>query len=343
MKEHLKRVHGNFFENAWKDFCVSHCRCFSTVQWGWGPVLNPERDLSILVKKEEDIMTAGGDLVVGNNQVFPFEEVKRDPLRFSTNKVKRGIELENLKTGKEEPRLTGRGTLDAEVETAKVVVEKEDADAETKDERNKTFPSPLDEIRAEKCDVEKELSDLRVASKMREELEGEKKRLEELKIEVTKAKKEEISKNVKLAAVAADALLDSRRKDKLAKYGVEAEVELVTSDLKGEVVEVVLKGSSQAVEKADNILRKLTSEYSHLPLKDSEVGVVAAGEHLLLEQIRRMTDAAIGFKNRIFYIFGTEAERLEAEAVVQRELRLCTSSSLRRWGFLRKSSAVGWR
>ena len=26
MKEHLKRVHGNFFENAWKDFCVSHCR-----------------------------------------------------------------------------------------------------------------------------------------------------------------------------------------------------------------------------------------------------------------------------------------------------------------------------
>ena len=127
-------------------------------------------------------MTAGGDLVVGNNQVFPFEEVKRDPLRFSTNKVKRGIELENLKTGKEEPRLTGRGTLDAEVETAKVVVEKEDADAETKDERNKTFPSPLDEIRAEKCDVEKELSDLRVASKMREELEGEKKRLEELKI-----------------------------------------------------------------------------------------------------------------------------------------------------------------
>ena len=26
MKEHLKRVHGNFFEIAWKDFCVSHCR-----------------------------------------------------------------------------------------------------------------------------------------------------------------------------------------------------------------------------------------------------------------------------------------------------------------------------
>ena len=26
MKEHLKRVHGNFFQNSWKDFCVSHCR-----------------------------------------------------------------------------------------------------------------------------------------------------------------------------------------------------------------------------------------------------------------------------------------------------------------------------
>ena len=78
---------------------------------------------------------------MGNNQVFPFEEVKRDPLRFSTNKVKRGIELENLKTGKEEPRLTGDGTLDAEVETTKVLVKKEDADAATKDERNKMFQS----------------------------------------------------------------------------------------------------------------------------------------------------------------------------------------------------------
>ena len=315
--------------------------CLTSVQWGWGPVLNPGRDLSILVKKEEDIMTARGDLVVGNNQVFIFEEMKRDPFRFSTNKVKRDLELENLKTGKEEPRLTGRGTLEAELETTKVLVEKEDAT--TEDERNETFQSPLDKIRAEKCDVEKELFDLRAASMMREELEGEKKRLEELKSEVMKAKKEEISKNVKLAAVAADALLDSRKKDKLAKYGVEAEVEMVTSDLKGEVVEVVLKGSAQAVEKADDILRKLASEYSHLPLKDSEVGVVAAGEHLLLEQIRRMTNAAIGFKNRIFYIFGTEAERLEAEAVVKRELRLCTSSSLRRWGFLRKSSRVGWK
>ena len=228
-----------------------------------------------------------------------------------------------------------------EQETAKAVMEK--PEASIKEECNKVFQSPLDEIRAEKCDVEKELSQLRIANMMREELEGEKKRLDELKSEVMMAKKEEISKNVKLAAVAANALLDPKRREKLTKYGFEAQVEMETTNLEGDVAEVTLKGTVEVVEKADNILRKLTSEYTQLPLKDSEVGVVVAGEHLLLEQIRRMTNAAIGFKERRFYIFGAEEERLEAEAVVKRELKLCASSSLRRWGFLRKSSRVGWK
>ena len=70
-------------------------------------------------------MTAGGDLVVGNNQVFPFEEVKRDPLRFSTNKVKRDIEMEVVKTEKEGLKLTGLETLKVEQETAKAVMEKD--------------------------------------------------------------------------------------------------------------------------------------------------------------------------------------------------------------------------
>ena len=284
-------------------------------------------------------MTAAGDLVLANNQLFTLEEMKRDQFRFSTNKVKRDIEMEIVKTEKEGLKLTGLETL--KVETAKAVMEK--SEASIKEECNKVFQSPLDEIRAEKCDVEKELSQLRIANMMREELEGEKKRLDELKSEVMMAKKEEISKNVKLAAVAADALLDPKRREKLTKYGFEAQVEMGTTNLKGDVAEVTLKGTAEVVEKADNILRKLTSVYTQLPLKDSEVGVMVAGEHLLLEQIRRMTNAAIGFKERRFYIFGAEEERLEAEAVVKRELKLCASSSLRRWGFLRKSSAVGWR
>ena len=292
-----------------------------------------------MVKKEEDIMTAGGDLVLANNKLITFEEMKRDQFRFSTNKVKRDIEMEIVKTEKEGLKLTGLETL--KVETAKAVMET--PEASTKEECNKVFQCPLDEIRAEKCDVEKELSQLRIANMMREELEGEKKRLDELKSEVMMAKKEEISKNVKLAAVAANALLDPKSREKLTKYGFEAEVEMGTTNLKGDVAEVTLKGTAEVVEKADNILRKLTSEYTQLPLKDSEVGVMVAGEHLLLEQIRRMTNAAIGFKERRFYIFGAEEERLEAEAVVKRELKLCASSSLRRWGFLRKSSRVGWK
>ena len=64
---------------------------------------------------------------------------------------------------------------------------------------------------------------------------------------------------------------------------------------------------------------------------------------MLLEQMRRMSDAAIGYRDGGLYIFGTEREKLEAKAVIKEELKLCTSSSWRRWGFLRKSSNVGWR
>ena len=158
-------------------------------------------------------MTAGGDLVLANSQLFTFEEMKRDQFRFSTNKVKRDIEMEIVKTEKEGLKLTGLETPKVEQETAKAVMEK--SEASIKEECNKVFQSPLDKIRAEKCDVVKELSQLRIANMRREELEEEKKRLDELKSEVMMAKKEEISKNVKLAAVAVNALLDPKRREKL--------------------------------------------------------------------------------------------------------------------------------
>ena len=56
-----------------------------------------------------------------------------------------------------------------------------------------------------------------------------------------------------------------------------------------------------------------------------------------------MTDAVIGYKDGGLYIFGTERERSGAKAVIKEELKLCTSSSWRRWGFLRRSSNLGWR
>ena len=72
-------------------------------------------------------MTAGGDLVLANNQLSTFEEMKRDQFRFSTNKVKRDIEMEVVKTEKEGLKLTGLETLKVEQETAKAVMEKSEA------------------------------------------------------------------------------------------------------------------------------------------------------------------------------------------------------------------------
>ena len=58
------------------------------------------------MKKEENIVAAEEDLVVGGTgNIFSFEEMKRTTQRnrmFSTNKIKQDIELENLKTGREE-------------------------------------------------------------------------------------------------------------------------------------------------------------------------------------------------------------------------------------------------
>ena len=130
-------------------------------------------------------------------------------------------------------------------------------------------------------------------------------------------------------------------KENMRRYNLHAEVERTGSDLKGDGVDVVMKGTEQAVKKMDKLLRELTSTYLVMPLKQSEQSVLTRGEGLLLEQIRRRTGAAIGFKDGKLYIFGQEKERLEAKAVVKQELKLCTSSPWRRWSFLRKSSVVG--
>merc|ERR1712192_30581 len=170
----------------------------------------------------------------------------------------------------------------------------------------------------------------------------EKGEIGDLRSEVMKAKKGEVSRKIKLASVVVEALIDPT--GKMRKYSLDAEVEKMSSNLNGDAEEVVLKGTLQAVEKTDNLLREMSSTYLLMPLKDSERSVLTSGDCLLLAQIRRMAKAAIGYKDGMLYIFGTtERERLEAKAVVKEELKLCPSSSWRRWGFLRKSSNVGWR
>ena len=197
--------------------------------------------------------------------------------------------------------------------------------------------SKLDEVRKEKCEIEQELTNLKSIKMQREELKMENENLEDLKREMVKAEKGKVSRKIKLGAVAVEALIDP--KGKMRKYKFDAEIGRVNPGLKGDVVvDVILKGTEQAVEKTDELLRELTSTYNVLPLKSSQRSVLAAGEGFLLEQIRRMAGAAIGLKDGTFYIFGSERLRLEAQAVIKQELKLCTSSSWRRWSFLRKHS-----
>jgi len=198
--------------------------------------------------------------------------------------------------------------------------------------------SSLDEVRKEKYKIEQELKNLRSINMQREELKVENENLENLKREMVEAKKGEVSGKIKLGAVAVEALIDPKGKMKKCKF--DANVERVNPDMKGDVVEVVLKGTKQAVEKTDKLLRELTSSYSVLPLKVSQHSVLTAGE-CLLEQIRWRASAAIGCKDGTFYIFGSERGRLETKAVIKQELKLYTSSSWRRWSFLRKRGGKG--
>ena len=196
----------------------------------------------------------------------------------------------------------------------------------------------LDGVRKEKCDWEAELAKFKNINLMKEELKIENENLENLRREVEKTKIGKMSRKIKLRAVVVEALID--QKGRMSKYNINAEVGRVKPNTKGDVVEVSLSGTEQAVDKMDQLLRDLTSTCLVIPLKECRRSVVSACEGSLLEQIRRMADAAVGFKDGMFYIFGAEKERLEAEAVIKQELKLCTSSSWRRWSFLRPKKST---
>ena len=282
------------------------CSCFASVHWGWGPVVNPAAgDFLKSMKKEEDFAAAEENLLVGRtDNFFACEEMKRTTHRnrkFSTNKMKQEIELENLKTGREEQSellkeglhqtkmikeglqvgkmmdgLEEHRILKDSQENSEMLKEGLEMNCEAKVDDRQAIQSSLDAVMKEKAEMEGELANLKSMNLRREELKVEKGGLEDLRSEVVKAKKGEVSKKVKLGAVVVDALLDS--KGRLRKYKLDAEVEKMSPDLKGEVIEVVLKGTEQAVEKADQLLRQLTSTYLLMPLKDSERSVLGAGE-----------------------------------------------------------------
>ena len=281
------------------------CSCFASVHWGWGPVVNPAAgDFLKSMKKEEDFAAAEENLLVGRtDNIFACEEMKRTTQRnrkFSTNKMKQEIELENLKTGREEQSellkeglhqtkmlkegkmtegLEGHKLLKDSQENSEMLEEGLEMNCEAKVDDRQAIQSSLDAVMKEKAEMEGELANLKSMNLRREELKVEKGGLEDLRSEVVKAKKGEVSKKVKLGAVVVDALLDS--KGRLRKYKLDAEVEKMSPDLKGEVIEVVLKGTEQAVEKADQLLRQLTSTYLLMPLKDSERSVLGAGENVV--------------------------------------------------------------
>ena len=211
--------------------------------------------------------------------------------------------------------------------------------SESKVEDYQALKSSLDRVRKAKCEIEEQLTNLKRNNTRKKVLLKEKDDLQDLKKEILKAKEGEVSRKIKLAVVSAEALIDPM--GKMRKFELDAALETVSPDVKGDFVEVVLKGSEESVDKSEQILKDLTSTYEVLPLRSSQQSLVTACEGLLLKQIRRMTGAAIGFKEGSFYIFGPEKERSEAKAVIKNELKLCTSSSWRRWSFFRGSSVVG--
>ena len=157
--------------------------------------------------------------------------------------------------------------------------------------------------------------------------------IEILRGEVRNAKKMVVSRKIKLDVVAVDALIDDNRNSR--KWGFH-ELQL-QSKCSGDVVEVGVEGGEEEVQRIILLLQRLTSSYEVLPVKESSQSVLTLG---FLEKIRRMAEASIRLKVGAFFIFGSESERLEAKFVIRQELKLCSSSSWRRWSFLRKNPGL---
>ena len=199
----------------------------------------------------------------------------KDGLLGSVVPHERLMEHDSMREGLEEQQM-----LDEGLEKNKILEEGlEVTNPDSKVDGHQEIQSSLEAVRKEKSEIEGALMNLKSIHLKREELKVEKDELEDLRSEVVKAKKEEVTRKIKLGAVVVEALIDP--KGKMRKYNFEAELEKMSSDLKGDGVEVVLKGSEHAVEKTDQQLKQLTSTYLLVPLKDSERSVLTAGESLV--------------------------------------------------------------
>ena len=188
-------------------------------------------------------------------------------------------------------------------------------------------------VRKQRQEMEEELADLKMKQREMKEVEMVRDDIEILRGEVRNVKKMVVSRKIKLDVVAVDALIDDNRNSR--KWGFH-ELQLHSKCL-GDVVEVGVEGGEEEVQGMILLLQRLTSSYEVLPVKESSQSVLTVG---FLEKIRRMTKAAIGLKAGAFFIFGSESERLEAKFVIRQELKLCSSSSWRRWSFLRKNPGL---
>ena len=188
-------------------------------------------------------------------------------------------------------------------------------------------------VRKQRQEMEEELADLKMKPREMKEVEMVRDDIEILRGEVRNVKKMVVSRKIKLDVVAVDALIDDNRNSR--KWGFH-ELQL-HSKCSGDVVEVGVEGGEEEVQGMIQLLQRLTSSYEVLPVKESSQSVLTVG---FLEKIRRMTKAAIGLKAGAFFIFGSESERLEAKFVIRQELKLCSSSSWRRWSFLRKNPGM---
>ena len=188
-------------------------------------------------------------------------------------------------------------------------------------------------VRKQRQEMEEELADLKMKQKKMKEVEIVRDDIEILRGEVRNAKKIVVLRKIKLDVVAVDALIDDNRNSR--KWGFH-ELQL-HSKCSGDVVEVGVEGGEEEVQRMILLLQRLTSSYEVLPVKESSQSVLTVG---FLEKMRRMTKAAIGLKAGAFFIFGLESERLEAKFVIRQELNLWSSSSWRRWSFLRKNPGM---
>jgi len=298
MKEHLGSRHGLVFQQDWKQFCSKHCRCYATVQCGWGteiqtikPKLKKKKVTPSEVKKARQVLDP-----VQEEAVKSCQAVGRSgsQVALSLNLGNEEQDRDILHRGAvEEPSKSMRIEV---LEEEKVIDSIQEGVVESCKEVGQYESQETLSLNLEKNEQEREMLYREVLKEPKTSMRGEDP--EEQKVKRQTSKK---SFTRALTGMGGKLLKD-------IKNDSGAFLHVITSP--GRLEEVVLSGPSKSVDKAEQMLKELLSYALEISLSAEESYAVArwqGGKGCLLNKLQGRLQVPVQLQGRKLVLIGKPA------------------------------------